>query len=229
MTVSPGLRRSLRTGLGALGLSLTLLSGCFDTDRGPSPRPREFYYPTGLVTSPGGRSLFVANSDFDLQYRAGTVQAIDLERLRGLVARLQPPAADGGPGTGQVRCEALGLATNDASDSILYPGACAPIDLDAPPDGQGTLVRNSVNIGAFATDIQVMRQPDTAFPGEQGEAGGPNADGSTRARLLLPVRGDPSLTWIDIDDDTGGNQTFQMACGQGTSGRCDDAHRTGVD
>lgn len=235
VTVSPGLRRSARTVLGCLGLSLTLLSGCFDTDRGPSPPPREFYYPTGLVVSPGGKSLFVANSDFDLQYRAGTVQAIDLDRLRGLVARLQ-----GSDEVGTVRCDAGGLAVSDESDRILYPGLCAPIDLDSPPvdpdspsDQQGTLVRNSVNIGAFATDIQIVRQPDAAFPklfpGTTDELGGPNGDGSTRARLLLPVRGDPSLTWIDIDDDTGGNQSFQMACGQGSSGRCDDAHRAGVD
>ncbi|MCS6898213.1 MAG: hypothetical protein RMJ98_00055 [Myxococcales bacterium] len=208
--------------LGLLGASLLLsTASCFDTDQGLPPPERRFYFPTGVAVSPGGKALFVINSDFDLQYRAGTAQALDLRRLRAMVNRLRSPFVGeaGAPlDTSGVDCQAGGLGTNSSSDSLLYPGPCAPIDLDAPPDHQGSLIRASVDIGAFGADVQVVRRPPS--PGET----------TTEARLLIPVRGDPSLTWLTIDDDTGdGIQSFRLDCGQGSGRRCSDAHRAGTD
>ncbi len=160
----------------------------------------------------------MVNSDFDLQYRAGTIQALDLERLRGAVRKLRPPTATGGTqDTTGVDCAAGGLGVNKPSDALLYPGPCAPIDLDAPPDGQGSLVRASADIGAFGSDLQVVKRPPG--PGET----------RTEARLLIPVRGDPSVTWLAIDDDEGAEQSFRLECGQGSGRRCADAHRSGID
>lgn len=198
----------------ASGALATLsMGGCFDTDKGAPPPERQFYFPTGLAISPGGKALFVVNSDFDLQYRAGTIQALDLERLRAIVRKARPATSD----TLGVNCAAAGLRTNSASDSILFPGACAPMDLDAPPDGQGSLIRNSVNIGAFGSGLRLVRRPPA--PGET----------HTEARLVSPVRGDPSLTWLDVDDDSeDGAQTFRLDCGQGSERRCADSHRAGI-
>ena len=68
--------------LAAATLGLTGLNGCYATDKGPEPPAASLYFPTGIAISPGGTALFLTNSDFDLQYTGGTVQAIDLARLR---------------------------------------------------------------------------------------------------------------------------------------------------
>lgn len=82
---------------------------------------------------------------------------------------------------------------------VLHPGACGPIDA-------GPLVRASAEIGAFATDALLLSDPE-----------GPGA------RLFLPVRGDPSLTYFDVPSP------FVIDCGQSRDGgRCSEAHRLGV-
>jgi hypothetical protein len=190
-------------------LATLTLGGCFATDTGPSPPPQQFYYPTGLAVSPGGKALIVANSDFDLQYRAGTVQLVDLARLKKLLPPLKNDRID---------CAAAGLAPNKGADALLFPGPCTPISAEAPPDGNGSLIRATATIGAFVSDALVVRRPPANSTEKQ-----------TEARLLLPVRGDPSLTWLSIDDDTSGQQNFRLECGQGADGRCADDHRAGTD
>ena len=105
----------------------------------------------------------------------------------------------------------LGLATNQ----ILTPSACTPL---SPP------VKGSATIGAFASGAVV------AFDDPSGD---PACVPTTpRARLFVPVRGDPSITWFDVVDDrtSGAADPFLLDCGQTTpGGRCDDGHRIGVD
>ena len=54
------------------------------------------------------------------------------------------------------------------------------------------------------------------------------------ARLFVPVRGEPSLTFFDVDDDRltaagPGPQNFMLECGQKSNdGRCADTHRAGL-
>lgn len=210
--------RSLSSSRWALPLLALLSVGCFDTDKGPAPPDRQLYYPTGIAVSPGGKALFVANSDFDLQYRAGTVQALDLGRLRTYLQGLQ-----GDKGT--VNCQAGGLAPNTGGGSLLYPGPCSAIDLNNFPDGGGSLVRASVDIGAFASDMLVLRRPTDEKEVASGEKK------VSDARLAIPVRGDPSVTWIDIDDDllSTSSQTFRLDCGQGSGRRCAESNRAGID
>ena len=85
--------------------------------------------------------------------------------------------------------------------------------------------RDSVVIGAFATDIQLS---------------------TTGSRLFVPVRGDATLTWMDVANDlsptpsgasyaagASANDTattyypFFLDCGRDTTGRCDAAHHAG--
>ena len=58
-------------------------AGCFYSDQGLSPPHQSFYFPAGLAVSPGRNALYVANSDFDLQFNGGTVQILDLSKMRG--------------------------------------------------------------------------------------------------------------------------------------------------
>lgn len=207
--VEPRLRRgSLAGRLGRwLGLSLLALgiaAGCVSPGEGPSPPGNELYYPVGLAVSPGGHTLWAANSDFDLQYNAGTVIALDLDRIRAMV----PPLWDSSDP--RYPCGSLGANTAQ----VIYPGPCAPVDLNHPADGKGTLVGTYTEIGAFATDLMVL----------------PPRGEETRARLFLPVRGDPSVTYIEVPDDREQAAPASMWCGQTPdSQRCSDAFRAGQD
>src|SRR5689334_18235438 len=112
-------------------------SGCFTDSEGLDPPHDAFYFPTNLVVSPGGKALYVTNSDFDLQYNGGTVQVLDLakirEKARALVAGLadaakpvEPPETVDLTKT-QKACEAAGLALN--GEEVLHPGPCGPLDI----------------------------------------------------------------------------------------------------
>lgn len=179
--------------------------GCVSPGDGPSPPAGDLYFPVAAAISPGGHTLYVANSDFDLQYNAGTVVALDLDRIRGQIPKLWD-TSEADP------CGLLGENTQRE----LFPGRCGSIDIASPPDRQGTLVAASTQIGAFASSILLLSNPDGAG-----------------ARLFIPVRGDPSVTWLDIDDDrtvSDSNVQRQLYCGQSSdSPRCDSTHRAGED
>jgi hypothetical protein len=89
---------------------------------------------------------------------------------------------------------------------VLYPARCKPIN-------QSSFIRSRVKIGAFATDV-VRRERPTDLEGTP--AGDPE-------RLFIPVRGDSTLHWIDVENG-------ELRCGQANNdGACDDQHRAGDD
>jgi len=224
-------------------LAPLLLTSCFSPGEGIEPPLERLYFPVGLARSPGATRLYVANSDFDLQYNGGSLQAYDLERLRLLVPRgctsdadcatdeqcdLEPTDEnDGYPshwcvartGTHAGRpCGALG--EKSAADRLEQPGRCDYLDPEDPQDGGSSLIVGTVGIGAFATDVLYRSRP-------------PSADGSERpgGRLFLPARGDATLHFVEVDDDTKAVRTdFELECGQDfNAGDCDDRHRVGDD
>ncbi len=221
--VGVGLAASIVGGLGVVG--------CFVEGEGLPPPVEGLYYPTGLAVSPGGRVLYVANSDFDLQFNGGTVQALDLQRLRKRALTLQSELAPGGAHAGggvRGACDAVGLGTNAASS--LYPGPCGPLNLSAL-EGDDEVVRNSAVIGAFASNLLLVHRPLS------GEAADPGAE--RQARLFVLVRGDPSVTFFDVADDRfddadaqrcQGEACFRLDCGASAAGgRCSRDHRIGED
>lgn len=214
---------------GALALSAP--AGCFALGAGLDPPLQQFYYPTSVLTSPGGRTLYVVNSDFDIQYTGGTVQAVDLVSLRACAGRLRDDLARGS--SAENACRDVGLEIND--NSVLVPGPCSPIPVDGPiactlgddpatEEKEGTvlgpLVRSSRVIGAFASSAALVRNPD---------------ESATGARLFVTVRGDPSVTYFDTTDDARDPEAdaFRLECqpfGPGDpalGGRCDRVARVG--
>lgn len=226
--------RSLRF----IALCALASSGCYDQGQGVEPPLDRIYFPVGLAISPEASRLYVVNSDFDLQYNGGALQALDLARVRELLPKACQADSDCGDGK---LCDLSPTEENrgkpsrwcvDASgphagkpcgpfgekgpaDKLLHPGRCGFISHVKPQDGGASLVVGKVGIGAFATDVIYRSRP--------------NAPGG---RLFVPVRGDATLHYIDVLDDTPdkGAVPFELECGQdGTSGDCDDAHRVGDD
>ena len=200
------------------------VTGCFKPDDGRDPPLDRIYFPTGIALSPDNERLYVANSDWDLQFNAGSVQVYDAAGLRGRLPRycdadaecaasercdLQPSVNADGVGRAATHwcvdaatndaCAGLGVQT--AAQRSTSPGLCAPLD-----NRDSALLLGSVNVGAFATDLVYRPNP----------AGG--------GRLFLPVRSDATLHWIDV---SGGANGAEIDCGQGSSGKCDENHRRG--
>jgi hypothetical protein len=188
------------------------------------------YFPVGLSLVDDAKYLAVVNSDFDLQYNAGTLAVLDVNRLQAFVPR--PCEADSDCDSG--RCDRAldesdtgehsylcieegetdpcrGLGERPAAARLLNPGLCNFLDPVRPPDDGKAVQISSVEIGAFATDA-VFR----ARPSHQGD--------EPLGRLFVPVRGDATVHWLDVLP--GG----KLDCGQERNhGACDDAHRAGDD
>lgn len=219
------------TRLGGLVSAALLLVGCYDPGQGVEPPLRQMYFPVGLATSPGATRLFVVNSDFDLQFNGGSLQSLDLERIRSLVPKRCTSDADcaegkrcdlddsrwcvdaSGPFAGEP-CGAFGEKT--ASQRLLAPGRCGYVHTTKPQDGGTSLVVDAVGISAFATDVVYRARP--------GDAPG--------GRLFVPTRGDATLHYIETIDDSPGSDPvgFELECGQrGNDGDCSDVFRKGDD
>jgi len=210
---APTCTRASKRLTGTLAVALLVVLGipsCFTSAEGRRPEGSELYYPTGLLVSPGGTTLYVANSDFDLRFSGGSVQAVDLSALRGAVR----PIADAlATGTGAEASCALGGRAVNASP-WLHPGPCSPFAFSP-------FVRNSTLIGAFASGLLLVHRTSPV-----------DAEG---ARLFVPVRGDPSITYLDVDDDrpdpTGAVPAvgFRLDCAVDGNGFCGTQHRLGQD
>jgi hypothetical protein len=221
-----GMAKPRKLALGLFMLSTAIVTtaivtgGCVTTDSGREPPADELYFPTGLALSGGRKSLYVANSDFDLQYKAGTVMQLDAEKLIKDVRRVAAILENEDPDESFAEaCGSIGLEVNP--EVLLQPGPCAPFPTDR-------YVRKSVEIGAFASDLYWLGRPD-------GEG----------ARLLIPVRGDPSITQVDVADDRPGagaeaeeaarrsgacgTATACLACDVDRAGGCGESSRIGRD
>lgn len=219
---------SLALGLAALGLFAA--SGCFKPDDGREPPLDRIYFPVGLALSPDGDRLYVANSDWDLQFNAGSVQAYDAARLRELLPRhcntdldceelgqvcdVEPRSVQGVQIAGTHWCvepgtldPCPGRSIQPVADRLLEPGLCTAVDNRLPE-----LLLDGVRVGAFATDLIYRANPN---------GGG---------RLFVPVRSDATLHWMDVrGGSVAGGPERELECGQGAARECDATHRRGDD
>ena len=187
-----------------------LLSGCFDAEGVEVPQG-QIYFPVGLALDQESEHLFVVSSDFDLQYNGGAIQSYALNALGSKLPTICTPGEPCGEGDEQVcgndglcgadPCVDVGLVDRPHEQQLLYPGRCSPIDTEL--DG---LRRDSVKVGAFATDAVIRPRLGDTSP--------------RRQRLFVPVRGDSTLHWLDVEDG-------KLECGQDSDGGCDGLHRAG--
>jgi len=152
------------------------LDGLLGTEKPGLDPPRDrFFFPTGLALTPDGRYLFVSNGNSDLKYNGGTVVVVDMIEAMG---RLENPG--------------------DYPDSCRYAPQnsqlveCSEEDVGSTP---GVVMSDlTVRTGFYPSFIAVEQVAESAcgtyLPAVE--------DGVVRYRLYTPVRGDPSLTYIDV-------------------------------
>jgi hypothetical protein len=190
-----------------------VLTACYSAGDGTDPPNKDFYFPVGLGVSRGGNVLYVVNADFDLQWNGGTLQAYDLHLIR----RHATIFAGGDP-TNPDASSLEGLPQRPGCPDVPpRNGTSKKVgDTCAPPVDSKRYVRDSAIIGAFATDLQLS----------------PSGN-----RMFVPVRGDASLTWADVEPDdpdvapptdpAARYAPFSIDCGIRSSNRCDLAHHAG--
>jgi hypothetical protein len=231
----------MRPQLVLAALTSLVSASCYSAGDGQAPPLDQLYFPTGLALDGAAGDpheyLYVASSDFDLQYRSSNLISFDLDAIQKAVPRTCSTTDD--CDTATERCDTLeeaakvsGIPVNyvpsyvcvpsaatqpcssdtggeqSAADRLLYPGRCKAFD-------QHKFIHSTVGIGAFATDVIFAEAP----PPLSGDPPPPFTK-----RLFLPVRGDATLHWIDLDD---GN----LLCDQSSTsdGSCGDSHRAGHD
>ncbi|MBX3209400.1 MAG: hypothetical protein KF764_30485 [Labilithrix sp.] len=232
-------------------------SGCYDTGDGSAPPLESFYFPVGLKVSHGGTVLYAVNSNFDLQYNGGTLQAYDLRLIRqhALLAIADPT----NPNLPLIRPDSPeGCPDSPPIFKEGEPGRQPLGETCAPPVDSRAYFRDSAVIGAFATDL-LLSQPPQALRGDfivpDDRCAAPPCIQSTKVhaddplvppgnsrfdRLFTPVRGNATLTWASVERDSfestpSAQDTkesyapFRIQCGQGASRRCDATHQIGED
>jgi hypothetical protein len=151
------------------------VAACNLDNLGDPPPRADIYLPTGLGLSAQTpdqppRFLYLINSNFDLRYNRGSLQAFDLERLNERV---------------QSQCGAMpGLDCQIASQDLLVDEVLVP---------------------SLATTFTI------------------SAD---RKRFYVAARAEPSLTYIDLDEDADGDAVLRC---DDSERRCSEARQRGAD
>ena len=206
MQYAAGRPKTALLALGACALLSSAASGCFTGAEARQPDPDRLYFPTGLVISPGRTTLYVANSDFDLQFAGGSVQALDANALRAAFSVIAL-TIDADEGSTDGACAAASRGGNP--DPWLNPGPCSAFEVKP-------YIRNVNFIGAFASGLLLTHDLD-----------------SKKARLFAAVRGDPSITYFDVQDDRTANTSFEASftlyCAKESDNFCGASHRLGQD
>jgi YVTN family beta-propeller protein len=166
----------------ALFAALLFVAGChYDlNDPGTEPVPAQFYFPAGVAMDPGGRFLYVSNGNADLRYGGGAVQLVDTLRFECAVRAFRAQTA-GQPSQLGPEC---GTSDDIAAAMAAVPSCQVdPIDPSVVDCDETPFIKanQTVKVGNFAGVVRLRKTGD-----------------NTRT-LFVAVRGDPSVTRIDVD------------------------------
>lgn len=220
---TPGRSRPLPRCLLTATLLAGVSGGCNDPNTGIDAPVDNLFFPEGLLLDPrtpqgeAARYLFVSNGNNDLNFNGGSVTAIDLEAFFGRWSDTAPDAE----GNERFTYAPYPFCEGAGERCVLDVGAHTTDDFPCRRLGllpqvvecdEGPFVVDGVRLGDFSTHIAASNEPN----------GTP--------RLWIPVRGDPSVTFVDIEGAYPGPP--DLDCGQrevdGEShdeSRCADDHR----
>jgi hypothetical protein len=169
-------------------LAALVVAGCHWNlnDKGTDPATGQLYFPSGIAMDPGGRFVYVSNGNADLRFGGGTVMMVDMLAFECTVAAVRARAALATtpiPGGACDGVDWLKLADtvidNKNGQTICTRDPLDPSIVDC--DETAFILQNStVKIGNFAGTIRVV------------------PDNDVHRTLFVAVRGDPSITKIDV-------------------------------
>jgi hypothetical protein len=211
------------------------LSACGLNQAGVDPPSDTIAYPASAVKDRNGDWLFVTNSNADLRYNDGTLIALSLQRAQddrdSTVARdlckavnYPNPRTDVAysPDTGTFCCRDVLDPNVLDCDERSYVGGDYAI-------GDGS---ENLRIGSFAAGMVLQTAACPTLAANYAPCALCDTYSSDEDRLLLGVRGDTSLTFIDVQS-SGPTTPPTLKCvgdpsdpqSAGDFGSCDDAHR----
>jgi DNA-binding beta-propeller fold protein YncE len=165
------------------------------------PGSDQLYFPAGIVMDPGGQYVYVSNGNADLRFGGGTVMMVDMLSFECTVAQYRRdfPLVDADVATVlPARCTELPehqppFWTDLGVKALCRRDALDPSIIDC--DESAFILQNStVRIGNFAGSIRLLQRSDT-----------------TRT-LFVAVRGDPSITKIEVGFKSDMNQPGVLDC-----------------
>lgn len=166
------------------------LDGLRGTEKPGLDPPRDrFFFPTGLALTPDGRHLFVSNGNSDLKYNGGTVVVVDVVEA---LHRLENP--DDHP-------ESCRRAPQNPQLVECYEE-----DIGDPP----RILKSALTVRMGFYPSFIALEELTAESCYQPPAG----DDVHKYRIYTPVRGDPSLTYIDVFTNSDSDVSC-LDCGEG--------------
>jgi DNA-binding beta-propeller fold protein YncE len=177
-----------------LGLFLALAS-CGFGESGIEPPSDRIFFPAGIAVDPAGQWLYVVNSNSDLRFNAGTVVAVDLNKVKADRQKMLVPADPNKP--------AFGRCTNSVfvQPQNATPVFCCVDFVDSHvlncDERQYVDPQATVRMGSFGGTIKVQKLDDA------------------RRRLFVAVRAEPSLTYVDA---TVASDHVTMGCPAASAG-----------
>lgn len=201
-------RSTHRTGAFLLGALAALAAGaaaCSLSQQGVMPPADTLFFPSAAIMPPDGQWLFVANSNADLRYNDGTLAVLNV----GL--DVVAPTADG---TLTLRGAASDRARPGQWATCPQEDYVTPLPRSTPPtccwDVQDSNILNcderlyvqsdaTVRIGSYAAGMAWQTYCKGNCAAQEG-----CAFDQAGARIFLGVRGDTSLTWVDVLPAAGG-------------------------
>lgn len=186
----------MRIGLLAVAV---LVGGCHWAlnDQGTDPKTAQLYFPSGIAMDPGGRYAYVANANADLRYGGGTVMLVDMLAFECSIARYRQrfPLQPGAP---TLDLPAACGSDPTAWDAGIDRSLCRedPLDPSIVDCDETGFIRaaSTVRIGNFAGQLRVRAIDDV------------------HRQLYVAVRGDPSITFIDVDLSRDPNASGMLSC-----------------
>ncbi len=158
---------------------------CEKFGTGEEPCVQQIYFPSGIAMDPDGDVLYVTSSNADLRYSGGAVHALDTLRFECAASFFRDGATP-------PECADAHVRVTGADGKVTS----VTLDQQAPVDAAGCrfdlldtrivecdetpFVLSAVKVGNFAGSVRV-----------QGR-------GADARRLWLPVRGDPSITFVAV-------------------------------
>jgi DNA-binding beta-propeller fold protein YncE len=193
-----------------------LVPACGLNQEGVPPFHDAIAFPASALMDPGGRWLYVANSNSDLRYNDGTLVALDIDKVNARVTALATDPTFG-------PCPQVGYIHPHSDPNTKF---CCQNQLDRSitdcDERQFIQSDATVRIGSFAAGMvmQPVVCPDPSKPDPCTTQCGADPPAS---RLFFGVRGNSSITYVDIRHEPDVSFTCDST-GQPFA-ECDTAHQ----